>query len=157
MQLSHLNSLRALEATLRHGSFTGAADELGITPAVVGQRVRTLEEYLGKDLFERTAKGINATEDAKRVAALLTTGFSAIAGGLDQLRSKLVRNRVSVTLPASFAENWLTPFISEFYQRNSEVDLRLHASNRDVDLLTEDFDFAIRYGRSTADPLQETV
>jgi LysR family glycine cleavage system transcriptional activator len=157
MRLTHLNSLRALEATLRHGSFTAAADELGITPAAVGQRVRALEEYLSKDLFERTAKGINATEDAKRVEALLTTGFSAIAGGLDQLRSKPVRNRVSVTLPASFAENWLTPVISEFYQRHSEVDLRLNASNRDVDLLTEDFDFAIRYGRPTTDPLQETA
>ncbi len=157
MRLSHLNSLRALEATLRHGSFSAAADELGVTPAAVGQRVRTLEKYLGKALFERTSTGSNATEDAKRVEAQLTTGFLAIASGLKQLRSQHARNRVSVTLPASFAENWLTPSISQFYQRHAEVDLRLDASNRDVDLLAEDFDFAIRYGRPTADPLQETV
>lgn len=157
MRLSHLNSLRALEATLRHGSFTAAADELGVTPAAVGQRVRALEKYLGRDLFQRTSAGISALEDAKRVEALLTTGFSVIAGGLDQLRFEHARNRVSVTLPASFAENWLTPSISEFYQRHAEVDIRLDASNRDVDLFKEDFDFAIRYGRPTADPLQETV
>ena len=104
MRLSHLNSLRALEATLRHGSFTAAAVELGITPAAVGQRVRALEEYLGRNLFERTATGITAGEDAKRVEALLTTGFSAIAGGLDQLRFAPGRNRVSVTLPAEQLE-----------------------------------------------------
>jgi len=155
MRLSHLNSLRALEATLRHGSFTAAADELGVTPAAVGQRVRSLEEYLGKKLFYRTAKDIKATEDAKRVEAQLTSGFSAVADGLNQLKSRFATKRVSVTLPASFAENWLTPSISEFYQRHSEVDLRLNASNRDVDLLTEDFDFAIRYGRPTTEPLQE--
>lgn len=157
MRISHLNSLRALEAALRYGSFTGAAEELGITPAAVGQRVRTLEDYLGKALFKRTASGIEATLDARQAEATLTTGFSSIAEGLQKLRFTRAGNRVSVTLPASFAENWLTPSISEFYQRHAEVDLRLDASNRDVDLVTEDFDFAIRYGRPTSDPLQEEI
>ena len=142
---------------MRHGSFTGAAEELGITPAAVGQRVRTLEDYLGKALFKRTASGIEATQDARQAEATLTTGFSSIAEGLQKLRFSRADNRVSVTLPASFAENWLTPSISEFYQRHAEVDLRLDASNRDVDLLTEDFDFAIRYGQPASDPLQEEI
>ncbi|NKB50958.1 MAG: LysR family transcriptional regulator [Rhizobiaceae bacterium] len=157
MMLSHLNSLRALEATLRHGSFTVAADELGITPAAVGQRVRTLEEYVGKNLFERTSSGIIPLDDAKDVERLLTSGFISIASGLEQLKLERAHNRVSVTLPASFAENWLMPSISDFYRRHSEIDLRLDASNRDADLLTEDFDFAIRYGQPTTDPLQEIV
>ncbi|MEP0944305.1 MAG: LysR substrate-binding domain-containing protein [Rhizobiaceae bacterium] len=157
MKLSHLNSLRALEATLRHGSFTVAANELGITPAAVGQRVRALEEYIGKSLFERTSSGIIATEDAKEVENLLASGFSSIASGLEQLKLERTRNRVSVTLPASFAENWLMPSISDFYRRHAEIDLRLEASNRDVDLLAEHFDFAIRYGQPTSEPLQEIV
>ena len=157
MKLSHLNSLRALEATLRHGSFTVAADELGITPAAVGQRVRSLEEYIGKSLFERASSGIIPSDDARDVERLLTAGFSSIASGLEQLKLERARNRVSVTLPASFAENWLMPSISDFYRRHAEIDLRLDASNRDVDMLVEDFDFAIRYGQPTADPLQEIV
>lgn len=157
MRLSHLNALRALEATLRHGSFTAAAAELGITPAAVGQRVRSLEEYLGKQLFERTNPGIKALADARQVETVLTSGFSAIAGGLEQLKASKSRNQLSVTLPASFAENWLTPSISEFYRRHEEVDLRLDASNRDVDLLAEGFDFAIRYGKPPPDYLEGTV
>ena len=144
MRLSHLNALRALEATLRHGSFTAAADELGITSAAVGQRVKTLEQYIGKSLFQRSGVGIEATEEAKRTEATLTGSFSSLARVLEQLRSEPAANRISVTLPASFAENWLTPLIADFYRRNAEIDLRLDASNRDVDLLTEDFDFAIR-------------
>lgn len=157
MKLSHLNSLRALEATLRHGSFTRAADEIGVTPAAVGQRVRVLEEYLGKTLFDRTGSGIIPLEEAREVERLLTAGFSSVASGLEQLSLERIRNRVSVTLPASFAENWLMPSISEFYRRHAEIDLRLDASNRDVDLLSEDFDFAIRYGQPTTDPLEEIV
>ncbi|WP_354298054.1 LysR family transcriptional regulator [Phenylobacterium koreense] len=53
----HLNALRAFEAAARHGSFSLAAGELGVTPAAVGQLVRTLEEWLGAPLFHRGSTG----------------------------------------------------------------------------------------------------
>ena len=56
MRLAHLNGLKALEATLRLGSLTGAAKDLGVTPAAVGQQIRTLELYLGVALFRRTRR-----------------------------------------------------------------------------------------------------
>ena len=49
----HLNALRAFEASARHESFSGAAAELHVTPAAVGQLVRTLEDALGAPLFQR--------------------------------------------------------------------------------------------------------
>ncbi|WP_169570323.1 LysR substrate-binding domain-containing protein [Sneathiella limimaris] len=155
MRLTHLNALRALEATLRHGSFTAAADELGITPAAVGQRVRALENYLGKALFDRSGINILPADEARRVEATLTNGFTTIASALEQLKLDGANKRIALTLPASFAENWFTPLISDFYQQHEEVDLRLDASNRDVDLLTGEFDFAIRYGRPAEGPIQE--
>ncbi|MBT4701661.1 MAG: LysR family transcriptional regulator [Rhodospirillaceae bacterium] len=157
MRLSHLNSLRALEATLRNGSFTAAASELGITSAAVGQRVRTLEGFVGKTLFKRSGAGIQPAEDALRVSTMLTGGFTTIASALERLKTDKTGTRISLTLPASFAENWFTPMISDFFQRHGEVELRLDASNRDVDLISEGFDFAIRYGRPVSEPLQETV
>ena len=157
MRISHLNALRALEATLRHGSFSAAATELGITPAAVGQRVRSLEDFLGKELFERTSAGIQTLEHVRQIENLLTNSFSGLAAVLDQLRADIPSSRLSVTLPSSFVENWLGPLISDFYQRHGEVDLRLDASNRDVDLLTEHFDFAVRYGSHPIDQLQGEV
>ncbi len=154
MRISHLNALRAFEATLRHGSFSAAAIELGITPAAVGQRVRTLEDYLGKELFDRTSTGLRSLEHAQQVEPLLTNSFSGLAAAMEQLRANASSSRLSVTLPASFVENWLSPLISEFYQRHASVDLRLDASNRDVDLLAEDFDFAVRYGVPPTDQLE---
>ena len=66
---------------------------------------------------------------------------------ISQLKYRPLKNRLAVTLPSSFAENWFTGRLPDFYRLNSEIDLRLDASNRMVDLLTEDFDFAIRYGQ----------
>ncbi|MCR9111321.1 MAG: LysR substrate-binding domain-containing protein [Rhodobacteraceae bacterium] len=144
--MSHLNALQALEATLRLGSFTAAASELGVTPAAVGQRVRTLEDYLGTELFLRTPSGIRPKDDVLSVEALLTNSFSGLADAMSDLRNRNPGSRLSVTLPSSFVENWLTSLLSDFYQRHASVDLRLDASNRDVNLANEDFDFAVRYG-----------
>ncbi|WP_263389973.1 LysR substrate-binding domain-containing protein [Ruegeria marisflavi] len=157
MFLTHLNALRALEATLRLGSFSEAATELGVTPAAVGQRVRTLEEYLGRELFIRTPSGLKAQEDVRNVETLLTNSFSGLAAALNELKNRNPGSRISVTLPASFVENWLTSLISEFYQRHASVDMRLDASNRDVDLATENFDFAVRYGAPPGDQLEGVV
>ena len=49
--LVHLNALRAFEASARHQSFSAAAAELHVTPAAVGQLVRTLEQWLGCLLY----------------------------------------------------------------------------------------------------------
>jgi len=146
MKLSHLNALRALEATLRLGNFSAAAMEIGITPAAVGQRVRALEDYLGRPLFERSGTGAVARPEARQVARGLNGGFAAIAEALEQLKAQEASQRLRVTLPESFAENWLSWSLSQFQRDHPVVELDLDASNRDVDLMAEDFDLAVRYG-----------
>jgi len=146
MKLSHLNSLRALEATLRLGSFSAAAKEIGITPAAVGQRVRALEDYLGRELFKRASTGAVPSAEAQRIQPVLGSGFSAIADSLSQLKAEETPRRLWVTLPESFAENWLSWNLSQLRDEHPGMNLQLDASNRDVDLGAEDFDLAVRYG-----------
>jgi len=157
MRLSHLNALRALDATLRHGSFTDASKELGITPAAVGQRVRALEQYLGKDLFVRSSTGIEPTEEARSVDDLLTDGFTKIAQALGKLSPENLQNILRLTLPESFSENWLAPILSEFHLDNPNVELHLTPTNRDEDLLAGNYDLAIRYGSTNDGPFEERV
>lgn len=157
MHLSHLNALRALEATLRHGSFSLAANELGITPAAVGQRVRSLELYLGKSLFIRSSSGIEPTEYALRVRELLEEGFARLAQAFEQLKPNDAAGRLRITLPESFSENWLAPMLAEFQQQYPDADLYLDPSNRDIDLVREDYDLAIRYGPTRDTELEERV
>lgn len=145
MQISYLNALRAFEAVLRRGNFRSAADELGVTVAAVGQQIRSLEAYIGRPLFKRTPAGAKATNQALRLKERLTSGFMILHEVLAELKNVRPATQVAVTLPESFAENWFTGRISDFYRQNSEVDLRLNASNRRIDMATEGFDFAIRY------------
>lgn len=145
MNLSHLNGLKAFEATLRSGSFTAASRELGVTPAAVGQQVKSLEMFVGRQLFNRSPSGVSPTPLARQVAARLNAGFRELDQALVELKDDSSAKRVAITLPSSFAENWFTAHIADFYRQRSEIDLRLDASNRMVDLLSEDFHFAIRY------------
>lgn len=157
MKVTHLNALRALEVTLRQGSFRAAADELSVTTAAIGQQIRTLEDFLGRKLFLRTNTGAQPTDHALSVQQKLTTSFSTIEDIINQLKIRQSQNRLAITLPSSFAENWFTDRLPDFYKLNSEIDLRLDASNRMVDLLTEDFDFAIRYSRPSPEKYEEVI
>jgi LysR family glycine cleavage system transcriptional activator len=147
MRVTHLNGFKALEVALRTDSFRAAADELGVTTAAVGQQIRTLEDFLGCKLFFRTSSGAQPTDLARGIERKLTASFSTIEDVINQLKYRQPRNRLAVTLPSSFAENWFAVRLSDFYRLNSEIDLRLDASNRMVDLIVEDFDFAIRYSQ----------
>jgi len=145
MRISHLNALKALEATLRLGSFVKASEELGVTSAAVGQQVRTLEAWLGHDLFTRANTAIIPTAAAERVGPRLTGHMAGLSEVLADLRDAGTDLRLAITLPASFAETWFASRIPEFWQAHPSMDLRLNATNRMVDLRREPFDFALRF------------
>ncbi|WP_341210139.1 LysR family transcriptional regulator, partial [Alteromonas stellipolaris] len=82
----HLNALKAFEASARHQSFSAAAQELNVTPAAVGQLVKTLEEWLDTALFHRMSSGktrLIATETAQSALPLIREGFDKLAQGVD--------------------------------------------------------------------------
>ncbi|MCK5603691.1 LysR family transcriptional regulator [Candidatus Pacearchaeota archaeon] len=156
MKVTHLNGLRAFEATVRTGNFRAAADELGVTPAAVGQQVRGLEEYLECKLFYRTSTGVEPTALALEVAGKLTSSFSVINDVLFRLKEAHPGNRLSLSMTQSFAENWLTYRLGNFYSFSEQVDLRIDTTHRLVDLTDDEFDFAIRFGPDIQGAINDT-
>ncbi len=156
MKTSHLNALRALEAALRTGSFRAASDELGVTTAAVGQQIRGLEQYVGRQLFIRKPSGVVPTETARRVAAELTVGFGSISSVLSGLQRPGSDNRLSLSMSLAIVERWLTPRLSQFYAICDQVDLRIDTTHRLVNLQSDEFDFVIRFG-PTPDVSLESV
>jgi len=151
--LSHLNALRALEASVRHGSFTAAASELGVTPAAVGQQVRKLEAALGRQLLRRSANGFEATDTALSATAKLTAGFEDLREALAIMAGSATPNRIFVTMTPTIGERWLAPRLSRFLAHHSEVDLRIDSTPYvlyppyALYRTSPEFDFAIRYDR----------
>ena len=136
---THLKSLQALEMALRTGSLKDAADALGITPAAVGQRIRSLESYLGVDLLMRGRSGLRPTPELDRVLPDLQAAFAA----LDQVAQDLDFQRVAeihVVADPDWAELWLAPRLGRFraehphilFNVNGEGDVRLRIGASDL-------------------------
>jgi LysR family glycine cleavage system transcriptional activator len=109
----YLRSLQALELALRTGSLQGAAGQLGITPAAVGQRVKALEDWLGVDLLVRGRSGLKATASLSPALPHLAAAFrelEAAALVLDLQRGA----EIHIAAVSDFAEQWLRPRIDAF-------------------------------------------
>ncbi len=151
MKVDHLNSLRALEAVLRTGGLRPAAEDLGVTPAAVGQQIRNLEDYVGRALLKRHPSGSTPTLAAEQVAAALTRHLTGLGGVLNTLSLRRNTDRVSLSVLPTFAEVWLPRHLSTLLNTLSGIDLRLDASRKTVDLHDGEYDFAIRYTKEPSE------
>ena len=144
---SHLKSLQALELAVRTGSFSAAAELLGITPAAVGQRVKTLEDYLGIALLARGKSGITPTPELLKALPHLATGFAGVetaAAVLDMQRPQ----QLHITADRDFAELWLKPRLDRFC--TAHPNLRL-CVNGDGETRAARADLEISFGVPAAD------
>jgi LysR family glycine cleavage system transcriptional activator len=145
----HLNALRAFEASARHESFSGAATELNVTPAAVGQLVRGLEEWLGTPLFHRGTSGrarLVMTETAQRALPDLRAGFDRLSLGLARLQEGSANGILTVTVSPAFAAKWLLPRIDRFQAAWPDLDVRLDTNLRPLDFAVQGIDIGVRYG-----------
>lgn len=157
MKLARLNALRALEATLRLGSFRAAADEIGVTPAAVGQQVRGLEAAVGRALLRRGPAGLAPTDETASVAPRLTEAFRGLAAVAGELSQPAAGNRLALTMTQGFAEGWLPPELPDFFAQVGALDLRIDTTPVVRDLGEGAFDFAVRSSGPVGEGLCEEV
>lgn len=141
-----LNALRAFDAAARHLSFKRAADELSVTPAAVSQQVRSLEEYLGVQLFRRVNRTLILTSQAVKSLPALEEGFKQFEAAVRALQALKEDVNLRISISPSFAAKWLVPRLGNFYQLRPDIIVKLSASMQLVDFDREEFDLAIRYG-----------
>ena len=111
--LSHLKALQALDAAIRLGTLTRAASELGVTPAALGQRIRTLEVYLGVPLLQRGPRGTVPSPAALEAAEDLSEGFKKLENAAKKLQFERL-NEVYIHADPDWAELWLMPRLATF-------------------------------------------
>ncbi len=145
MQLGNLNGWRAVEAVIRRRGIPHAAEELGVTRAAVAQRVRAVEERLGRPLFLRRPGGLEPTDEARSVAARLTDGFAAVAGVQAELSEAGRSRRLALAVTQLFAEIWLPRHLPGLFAAIPDADLRIDASMELADLDGGTYDFALRF------------
>lgn len=111
--VTHLRALQALETAVRTGSLKAAADDLAITPAAVGQRIKTLEDYLGVDLVVRGRTGVRPTRELVSALAHLTGAFRELRRASDMLEFQRVHD-IQIVAETDLAELWLARRLAVF-------------------------------------------
>lgn len=145
----HLNALKAFEASARHQSFSGAAQELNITSAAVGQSVRSLEELLGITLFYRQSSGkkrLKLTELAEQILPDIQTGFDYLSKAVNKAKVSSTKQKLTVAISPTFASKWLLPRIHSFQQKYPEIEINFDTDIKPVDFNSHGIDIAVRYG-----------
>ncbi len=146
-RLPPLNSLRVFETAARHLSFTRAAEELFVTQAAVSHQIKALEEFLGLKLFRRRNRSLLLTEEGQSYFSDIKEIFSSLSEATDKVLERSSKGALTISLSPSFAIQWLVPRLSDFNQRQPDIDVRIKAVDMDEGSLTEDVDVAIYYGR----------
>lgn len=140
-------ALRAFEAVARHGSFSGAADELGVGQSAVSQHVKALEEWLGHDLITRGARRSIPTRDGARLALSISDGLGQISEVCDDIRDKGRDDRtIVISCHPGFAFIWLFPRLLSFDQAHPEYAISITTDTGLRGVARAEADIAIRYG-----------
>lgn len=145
-RLPPLNALRVFVVAARRGSFGGAAQELHVSSAAIGQQVRLLEDHLGGPLFVRRRGRLELTPLGAALAPGLEEGFAFFIRALERQEAG-PRAPLRLSVPPAFAQKWLIPRLDRLHAALPGLDIAVEPSAVALtDLAQGEADCAIRYG-----------
>lgn len=144
--MDRLENMNAFVHIVEAGGISAAAERLEVAKSVISRRLKELEAHLGVQLFHRTTRQMNLTDSGRafyeqsvRILADVLEAEHAVSQSHGALKGNL-----RVAVPLSFGLMHLGPAITEFLQTHPAIRFDLDFDDRQVDLLAEGFDLAIR-------------
>lgn len=141
-----LNTLKTFEAAARHLSFTQASLELNVTPSAISHQIKLLEENLGVRLFRRENNRLLLTEAGSYLLPECTRSFAHLYEVTQRVRELGNHRPLTIALRPYFAQKWLMPRISTFWQQHPEVQLSFHHTIQFSATSLDSCDIAIAWG-----------
>ena len=147
--MQNLTDIAIFVKVVELASFTAAAEALGMSQPVVSKAVTRLEEKLGARLLNRTTRRLSLTEAGSELYGRSVRALAEIENAeLEVARFQTEpRGMLRVSAPMSFSILHLGPALQGFLTRYPGVTLELSLDDRQVDLVEEGFDVAVRIGR----------
>ena len=144
--MDRFENMRTFIRVVEAGSISGAADRLGVAKSAVSRRLKELEGHLGAELFHRTTRRMNLTDSGRafyhqsvRILEDVLEAELATSQAHGTLKGSL-----KIALPSTFGLMHMGPAINEFLQEHPQIEFDLDFNDREVDLIQEGFDLAIR-------------
>ncbi|AHD03396.1 LysR family transcriptional regulator (plasmid) [Leisingera methylohalidivorans DSM 14336] len=131
-------------------SFAEAGEELGVTATAISHQIRHLEAYLGFQLVERRPRQIALTPAGHELFPKLQTAFDILGEAFTMLDKDVSQSLVRVTTTYAFAERWLVPRLSDFFEKHGDIRVEVETDDDVLDLRADRLDVAIRYGSQDA-------
>ncbi len=130
-------------------SFTRASKRLGISTAQVSRQVMALERRLTTKLFYRTTRRVSLTEEGRifyQHCRSILDGLEAAERAVMNLQSR-PQGKIKLTASTTYGEQRILPLVNDFVLQYPDIEVTAHLSNRQVDLVDEGYDLAIRLGK----------
>lgn len=147
-QFDYLADVEVFTTIASKGTISAAAVALGTTPSVLSRAVARLESRLGTQLMRRTTRRLSLTEagrayleQARHAFAVLAEAERAVQGADGELTGT-----IRISAPTTYAHYKLPALLQPFMDRHPAVMIELSIANRNVDLVSEGYDMAVRLG-----------
>lgn len=129
-------------------SFSAAGEKLGVVKSVLSRRVSELESRLGVKLLNRTTRQLSLTDAGEQLYQQASVFLTELVEAEQKIADEQIAlsGRIRVAAPLSFGVRHLSPAVSEFITDNPAINVCLDLNDREIDLVAEGFDLAIRIG-----------
>mgnify|MGYP003625210998 CR=1 FL=1 len=144
-----LKAIAALVAVTDHGSFSLAAEQLGCSKAYLSKQIKALESKYKTQLLLRTTRKMSLTPTGERFVNQCHSALSQIQQAEDELLlgQETLNGKIRIAaIGGIFGEQYLAPALFEFMKAYPDISVDLSFSSEQVDLLSGDYDVAIRFG-----------
>lgn len=143
--LDNLRGMAVFASVVRHGSFSGAAKELGITTSAVSQQIRSLELDLGVALLHRSTRKLSLSEAGESLYTAALQMVKAVEQGRDsvsQLKDEIAGSLRIATSP-EIAREYLISALSTWLDEHENLSLNLIARGEEIDMIEDRIDLAV--------------
>jgi DNA-binding transcriptional LysR family regulator len=147
-RFDHFTDIEAFHRAVALGSFTAAAQALGTTASVVSRAIARLEARVGNELMRRSTRQSQLTEAGQLYYEQTLSALQLIDDVEQSLRedSRDVRGRIKISIPTTWGQYAGLQQLASFQRAYPQVNLEIHMGNRNVDLIADGFDAAVRLG-----------
>jgi len=138
--------LQSFLAVARHGNFSSAARELGVSRSAVSQAVRQLETQLRVVLLARTTRSVSLTEPGRRLVESVGPAFGHLLTSLSEVSAKPGEavGRLRLSVPRAAVPFVIEPVLAAFRARHPRVEVEVAAQDHLVDIVAEGYDAGVR-------------
>lgn len=138
-------AVRAFEAAARHCNLRLAGEELFLSISAVSHQVKSLEQFLGAQLFSRTRNALELTPAGQTYMRSLAEALDIIASATAKAEAVRDSTSISINLFPSLAVLWLMPRLATFYASSAHVDINVLTSMEPISFRSGLIEVAIRY------------